>query len=271
MSSATVEIATDNTVSSPILELIAVEKTFREGGQAVTALSNLSFSVQQGEFVTLLGPSGSGKSTAFNLITGLIQPDHGEIRLNGQRINGQAGRVGYMPQRDLLLPWRTVLQNAVLGAEIAGLNRAESLRRAAELLPVFGLEGFGDVYPATLSGGMRQRAAFLRTVLTGPKVLLLDEPFGALDAFTRAELQQWLLKMWKQLGCTILFITHDVHESVLLSNRVLIFTPRPGHVRITFSIALPRPRHDADPAFMALQAQLLAQLGEIGRLSSERT
>lgn len=264
-SNVTVSQSAERTEASPILELVAVEKTFHERGQVVTALSDLSFSVQPGEFVTLLGPSGSGKSTAFNLITGLIQPDHGEIRLNGERINGQAGRVGYMPQRDLLLPWRTILQNAVLGAEVAGINRAQSLQRAAELLPTFGLAGFGDAYPATLSGGMRQRAAFLRTVLTGPKVLLLDEPFGALDAFTRAELQQWLLRMWTQLGCTILFITHDVHEAVLLSDRVLIFSPRPGHVRMTFSIPLPRPRHDADPAFIALQAQILAQLGEVGR------
>src|SRR5579859_1883642 len=244
----------------PTLTLHRISKTFDENGIRTLALEDVSFAVQPGEFVTMIGPSGSGKSTVFNLITGLLHPDHGEIALNGDVINGRTGLVGYMPQRDLLLPWRTVIDNVTLGPEIAHKPRKAALARAQEMLPVFGLEAFARAYPSTLSGGMRQRAALLRTFLAERDVMLLDEPFGALDALTRRELQGWLLDVWARFKPTILFITHDVREAILLGDRVLVFTSRPGRVRREMAIELPRPRDETSPAFVQAEAELLREL-----------
>lgn len=244
------------------LELVQVSKTFTESGKSLLAVEDLSFTANPGEFVTLIGPSGSGKSTVFNLITGLLTPDHGDILLDGSRINGRTGLVGYMPQRDLLLPWRTVLNNVILGPEIAGKSMKTARDHARDLLPLFGLEAFADVYPATLSGGMRQRAALLRTFLSERDVMLLDEPFGALDALTRRDLQNWLLHVWERFKTTILFITHDVREAVLLGDRVLVFTSRPGHLKMELPVNLPRPRDDSAEAFIRLQSNLLKSLEE---------
>ncbi len=226
----------------PCLEVQGVSKTFRDGGQVVRALERVSFAAYPGEFITIIGPSGSGKSTLFNIITGLTEPDEGEIVLECGVVRRRAGRVGYMPQRDLLLPWRTVLNNVILGPELDGRSRREARRRARELLPLFGLEGFENAFPETLSGGMRQRAALLRTFLTDRDVLLLDEPFGALDALTRRELQRWLLGVWERFRKTILFITHDVEEAVYLADRVLVFSGRPGRIVKELRVDLPRPR-----------------------------
>ncbi|MEP7286753.1 MAG: ABC transporter ATP-binding protein [Chloroflexota bacterium] len=242
------------------LVLQNISKTFYTRNLETLAVDNLSFTIGQGEFVTMIGPSGSGKSTVFNLITGLLKPDQGEILLDGDLINGRTGLVGYMPQRDLLLPWRTVLDNVLLGPEIARKPLAAPRARARELLPIFGLDTFADVYPATLSGGMRQRAALLRTFLAERNVLLLDEPFGALDALTRRDLQAWLLGIWAQFKPTILFITHDVHEAVLLGDRVLIFSARPGKIKQEISVELPRPRDESSEAFIRLQTTLLQAL-----------
>jgi ABC-type nitrate/sulfonate/bicarbonate transport system ATPase subunit len=228
---------------SPLcLEVRGVSKAFRDDGRTVQALDSISFAAHAGEFVTIIGPSGSGKSTLFNLITGLAQPDSGEIVLGSEPVSERAGRVGYMPQRDLLLPWRTVLNNVILGPELDGRSRREARTRARELLPLFGLEGFENAYPGMLSGGMRQRAALLRTFLTDRDVLLLDEPFGALDELTRRELQRWLLKIWQQFRKTILFITHDVEEAIFLADRVLVFSARPGRIVRDMTVDLPRPR-----------------------------
>ncbi len=242
------------------LELNRVSKTFHDNGRVTPALDQISFKIGRGEFVSVIGPSGSGKSTICNLITGLIRPDSGEIRLNGELINGAVGRVGYMPQRDLLLPWRTVLDNAILGPELNGKPRAEARRRARDLLPIFGLEAFAEAYPATLSGGMRQRAALLRTLLLDKDVMLLDEPFGALDALTRREMQRWLLDVWARFKPTILFITHDVREAVLLGDRVVALSVRPGRVTADTQIMLQRPRDDSAEAFIAQQATLIRAL-----------
>ncbi|MCS6870308.1 MAG: ABC transporter ATP-binding protein [Anaerolineae bacterium] len=241
------------------LSLQHISKTFN-GERPVQALADVSFSVAQGEFVSLIGQSGSGKSTLCNLIAGLLLPDSGEIRLNGVLINGQTGHVGYMPQRDLLMPWRTVLQNVTLGAEIRGLPLNQARERARSLLPLFGLEGFADAYPRQLSGGMRQRAALLRTFLMDRPLLLLDEPFGALDALTRREMQNWLLTVWLQLKPTVLFVTHDVREAALLSDRVLVLSARPGRLIADVPIHLPRPRRESDEAFIRLQTQLIESL-----------
>ncbi len=254
----------------PCLVVRGVSKTFRDGGRAVPALADINFSAQPGEFVTIIGPSGSGKSTLFNLITGLAEPDSGEILLDcaaGDLANGRprtrAGRVGYMPQRDLLLPWRTVLENVILGPELDGRSKRAARQQARDLLPLFGLEGFAEAFPDQLSGGMRQRAALLRTFLTGRDVLLLDEPFGALDALTRRELQRWLLQVWQHFNKTILFITHDVEEAVFLGDRVLVFSARPGRIAREVRVEVPRPRESLavlSAELRVLEADLFATL-----------
>lgn len=251
-------------MSTPKVELRHVSKTFHGNGQTVKALEDISLQVMPGEFVTIIGPSGSGKSTLFNLIVGLLEPDTGEICLDGEVCRRRAGRVGYMPQRDLLLPWRRVLDNVILPLEIGGVPRAEARAHARELLPLFGLEDFAEAYPNMLSGGMRQRAALLRTMLAERDILLLDEPFGALDALTRRELQDWLLGVWHRFGQTVIFVTHDVEEALYLGDRVIVLSPRPGRVIKILEVALPRPRRRGMigwPAFGQQETELLAALG----------
>jgi ABC-type nitrate/sulfonate/bicarbonate transport system ATPase subunit len=248
----------------PKLEVRHVGKTFHGDGRTVPALEDVSLRVMPGEFVTIIGPSGSGKSTLFNLIVGLLQPDTGEICIDGEICAERAGRVGYMPQRDLLLPWRSVLDNVIIPLELRAVPRAEARAQAREMLPLFGLEDFAGVYPGALSGGMRQRAALLRTILTGRDTLLLDEPFGALDALTRRELQDWLLEVWRQFGPTVVFITHDVEEALYLADRVIVLSERPGRVVRSLEVDLVRPRRRglvAEPGFGAQMAILLEALG----------
>lgn len=245
------------------LELRNVSKAFRDEGVMVHALENISFGAQTGEFVTILGPSGSGKSTLFNLIAGLLEPDAGEVVLDGNAAGPRLGRVGYMPQRDLLLPWRTVLNNVLLPLELRGVPPVEARERARALLPRFGLNEFAAAYPAALSGGLRQRAALLRTILSERDVLLLDEPFGALDALTRRELQDWLLELWAEYRQTVLFITHDVEEALYLGDRVIVLSARPGRVTATHVVQLPRPRQRVMitwPKFGQQEAELLRAL-----------
>lgn len=229
----------------------------------VAALTGVDLVAGEGEFVSLVGPSGCGKSTLFNCVAGLVRPSEGRILIDGREPERLLGMVGYMPQRDLLMPWRTVLDNTTLGLEMAGVRRREARRRAREALPRFGLEGFEDRWPASLSGGMRQRAALLRTFLAGREVMLLDEPFGALDALTRSGMQAWLLEVWEADRATILFVTHDVEEAVLLSDRVYVMSGRPGRMEMCVDIDLPRPRTlDATttPRFTQLKARILAPL-----------
>jgi ABC-type nitrate/sulfonate/bicarbonate transport system ATPase subunit len=247
------------------IEVAALDKSFRVNGRIVEALHEIDLQAPAGGFVTLIGPSGCGKSTLFNIICGLLEPDRGQVRLDGEAVALRAGRLAYMPQKDLLLPWRTVLENVILGPEIAGRPMAVARARARELLPLFGLEGFEASYPGVLSGGMKQRASFLRAVLQERPAILLDEPFGALDALTRANLQGWLLDIWTRFRRTILFITHDVEEAIFLSDRVYVLSPRPGHVRLALEIDLPRPRTRAlvtTAPFDSYKARLLAALGE---------
>jgi len=250
--------------AAPALEVRRVSKRFHANGLEVQALEDVSFAVAPQEFVTIVGPSGSGKSTLFNLIVGLLEPDEGEICLDGEHCSGRIGRVGYMPQRDLLLPWRSVLDNVIVPLELHGVSKGAAREQARELLPLFGLDGFAEAYPAALSGGMRQRAALLRAVLSQRSLLLLDEPFGALDALTRREMQDWLLSLWQRLRRTILFITHDVDEAVYLADRALVLSARPGRVLGDVPILLPRPRRQsmvALPEFGRLVAHLLTTLG----------
>jgi NitT/TauT family transport system ATP-binding protein len=226
------------------LRAAGLAKRFESRGGGVQALAGLDLEVADGEFVSVIGPSGCGKSTLFNLLAGLEEPSAGTVELDGVPCRGREllGRVGYMPQRDLLMPWRTILDNTILGLEVAGVGRAEARRRALELFGDFGLAGFERRRPDELSGGMRQRAALLRTYLAGREVILLDEPFRALDSLTRAGMQQWLVEVWEEHRKTILLITHDVDEALFLADRVYVLSPRPGQVVLALEVDRPRPR-----------------------------
>ncbi|MDQ6659717.1 MAG: ABC transporter ATP-binding protein, partial [Chloroflexota bacterium] len=202
----------------------------------------IDLTVNKGEFVTVIGPSGCGKSTLFNIVAGIDEPTSGEIALDGDPHAERAGKTGYMPQQPLLLPWRTVEENVILGLDVKHIPRKQSLQDAQELLKRFGLLDFAQNYPSTLSGGMRQRVALLRTVLFNSSFLLLDEPFGALDALTRLSLQMWLLDLWQSFHSSVLFITHDVREAILLSDRIYVLSARPARVVRVMEVDLPRPR-----------------------------
>ena len=250
---------------APKIELDGVGQDFTLHGHPLPVLRGVDLRVDEGEFVSIIGPSGCGKSTLLNLIAGLEEPSVGRILMDGLQVTRRLGTVGYMHQKDLLLPWRSVLDNALLGPELMGSPRSQAQSAAMELMGPFGLEGFEKSYPAQLSGGMRQRVAFLRTVLADRDVILLDEPFGALDALTRAGMQEWLLGLWESWSKTVVLVTHDVEEAVLLSDRVYVLTPRPGRVRVEFTVDLPRPRRYemvTEAAFVEIKARALAALRE---------
>jgi ABC-type nitrate/sulfonate/bicarbonate transport system ATPase subunit len=249
---------------TPLLAMRGIAKSFGPAGSGqVTALRGLDLDVAPGEFVTLVGPSGCGKSTLFNIVAGLEEPDDGGIlRFKGRGCHAAEllGHVAFMPQRDLLLPWRNVIDNAILAKEIEGTNRRQARAQALAMLPEFGLAGFAGQYPHELSGGMRQRVALMRTFLFERELMLLDEPFGALDALTRSMMQRWLLDVWERHRRTILFITHDVDEAIFLGDRVLVMTARPGQVKLSRRIDLPRPRGAelvTTPEFTALKREIL--------------
>jgi len=253
-----------------MLELVNVWKRFGEAPAQTVAVSNVNLRIAKGEFVTLVGPSGCGKSTLFNMIAGLLPPDDGALLLRGtsQRDGQMLGQVSFMPQRDLLFPWRTVLDNAILALEVEGVPRKVARERAALMLPEFGLKGFADHYPHQLSGGMRQRVALMRTFLFERDLLLLDEPFGALDALTRTRMQHWLLDIWARHWRTVLFITHDIDEAIVLGDRVLVMTARPGTIKSETVVDLPRPRDPSivtSPEFMSLKRRLLDEIEEESR------
>ncbi|WP_312470880.1 ABC transporter ATP-binding protein [Neobacillus sp.] len=208
-----------------------------EGNRPI--FQNLSMDVKAGEFVSVIGASGSGKSTLFKLITGLLEPDQGEIWINGENAGNRLGKVGYMPQKDLLLPWRTVLDNVLLPLEVSKENSQRRIPEIREWLDRFGLTEWESAYPDELSGGMRQRVAFLRTIMTGRGLLLLDEPFGALDSLTKRNMHNWLLGLWGELQKTVVFITHDLEEAILLSDRIYLL----GRETLQeINIKLSRPR-----------------------------
>ena len=240
-----------------------LRKTFYPKSGPVAALNGVDMVVRPGEFVTLIGPSGCGKSTLFNIVAGLEIFDSGEIQLDGASSGGRLGDIAYMFQKDLLFPWRTVLRNATLGLEMEGLSRQAARTRVEPYLERFGLADFGDAFPAQLSGGMRQRVAFLRTMVQERSIMLLDEPFGALDSYTRSNLQEWLMGVWEEIRTTVLFITHDVAEAVFLSDRVYVMTPRPGRIQATYDIELERPRDkglEITDEFLHVERSLKAEL-----------
>lgn len=226
-------------------------------------LDDVSLDVAAGEFVCILGASGCGKSTLFNAVSGLLRIDRGQISIDGVPAIGRPGRAGYMLQKDLLLASRTALDNIVLGAALTrGATRADK-QAAAALASRYGLGSYLDHYPHALSGGMRQRVALMRTIAADRALILLDEPFGALDSQTRFAMQQWLLQLWADFGRTILFVTHDIDEAIFLADRVVVMLPRPGRIGRILEIGLPRPRDIGcmmSPAFMTLKAEAMRLL-----------
>jgi len=224
------------------------------------AVEPLDLEIPTGRFVSLVGPSGCGKSTLFNVIAGLLQPTEGRVLIDGEDATGTIGRVGYMLQKDLLLPWRTVLDNVILGMEVQGKPMKAARERALPLLQKYGLAGFEHLYPNSLSGGMRQRAALLRTLLFDTDVILLDEPFGALDAQTKLHMQEWLMQLWSDFKKTVVFVTHDVEEAIYLSDEIHVMGTRPGRILETIPISIPRSRARTTaltPEFIAVKERCL--------------
>lgn len=247
----------------PAVQLSRISRRYDTDNGSVLAVEDVDLHADAGEWVTLIGPSGCGKSTLFNLVAGLDQPSSGEIRIGGSVLDDRLGASAYLPQRDALLPWRRVVDNVTLPLELAGRPRREARRVAEPLLERFGLFAFAGSWPWQLSGGMRQRVAVLRTIVTRPGLLLLDEPFGALDGITRTDLQQWLGGVLADDGATVLLVTHDVTEAVFLSDRVIVMSPRPGRVVTEVAVDLPRPRRVEDqetPAFVELEGRLRHEL-----------
>ena len=235
----------------------------RSGAAAAPVLDGVSLSASAGEFVALLGPSGCGKSTVLRVLAGLLVPDEGSAAVGGRSVVGRPGACTMQPQRDTLLPWKRCLDNAVLGATVAGMHRDDARRAAGELWERFGLAGYEHAWPAQLSGGMRQRLALLRAFLVPRDVLLLDEPLGALDAITRRDLQVWLEQVWEADQRSVLLVTHDVDEAILLADRVVVLSDRPATVVAEVSVPLARPRSAdlvGDPDFAQLRSTVLRAL-----------
>ena len=242
------------------LRIIDITKAFPSDQEQIDVLDCINLSVSSGEFVSILGPSGCGKSTIFNLIVGLIQPDSGAILLGDVPIHGVTGNFAYMQQNDLLLPWRTVIQNVVVGAEIQSRQKANLTAKATKLLEWVGLKGFEKSYPSQLSGGMRQRVALIRTLLLEKEILLLDEPFGSLDAITRSSMHQLLFEIFQEWKKTVLLITHDIEEALLFSDRVYVLSDRPATVKDEVYVGLERPRSVTNLEFISYKQRLLDTL-----------
>ncbi len=220
----------------PKLLVKEVSKSYISDGNCLPVIKGITMHVDRGEFVSLLGPSGSGKSTLFKIVAGLTMADEGNVFLSGQLLKEGPTRVGYMAQKDLLLPWRTLIQNAALPLLAQKVSKKDAYEKVRELLPVFGLEEFENLYPHQLSGGMRQRTALLRTVLIESDLMLLDEPFGALDALTREKLQEWLVGVLNLFNKSVLFITHSIEEAIYLSDRIYLISHRPGELILELKI-----------------------------------
>jgi len=254
--------------NTPKLILRNVARTFGD----VTALSPTDLEIGVGEFVSVVGPSGCGKSTMFNIIAGVLNPSAGQVLIDGGDVTGRSGHVGYMLQKDLLLPWRTVLDNIVLGAVLKGGASRKQKEEGVTLARRYGLGDFINHYPAALSGGMRQRVALMRTLAMHHDVMLLDEPFGALDSQTRLSMQQWLLSVWERERRTIVFVTHDIDEAIFLADRVVVMTPRPGRIHEIINVPIERPRPVSSliqPEFIALKQRILATIYQNADTSDE--
>jgi len=239
-----------------------VSKTYL-GQTEVRALDGISLTINEGEFVALLGPSGCGKSTLLNLLAGFEKTTEGTLLFDGETVTRPGPDRGVVFQEAALFPWLNVWQNVVFGPQVQGVARSEYESRARKLLKLVGLEAFAEALPVQLSGGMRQRVGIARVLAMSPRALLMDEPFGALDAQTRLSMQQLLLDVWQSLGTTVLFVTHDIDEAILLSDRICVMSARPGRIIRTIPIALARPRSIASlvsPEFMAYKARIMSDI-----------
>jgi putative hydroxymethylpyrimidine transport system ATP-binding protein len=256
-------VAVADPASPAKLELLQLHKSYRGDQGPLSVLAGIDLMAHDGEFVSVIGPSGCGKSTLLEVIAGLQPPDQGEVLVDG--VPSAGAKCAYMPQKDLLFPWRRVIDNVTLGLEVGGVKRAEARELVAPLLDAFGLAGFEGSYPFQLSGGMRQRAALLRTVVQQRSLLLLDEPLGALDSLTRTDMQVWMESVWERYRWTVLMVTHDIREAVYLSDTVYVLSGRPARVIARAEVGLPRPRSVgmiAAPEVAEIEGRLLANLRE---------
>jgi ABC-type nitrate/sulfonate/bicarbonate transport system ATPase subunit len=247
------------------IQAVKVRKTFLQSdGQTVVALNNVNVEIKAGEFVSLIGPSGCGKSTFLRLLAGLTRPDEGEFTLDGLPITQPSCERGLVFQDPTLFPWHTVYENVAFGLKVRKIY-GEQKAEVMNFIRLVGLNGFERAYPHQLSGGMAQRAALARALVNNPKVLLLDEPFGALDAFTRMNMQDELIKIWQQRGTTMVMVTHDVDEAIYLSDRILVMTSRPAKIERIIAVEIGRPRARDQPDFLNLRAKILNILDFAGK------
>jgi len=250
----------------PIINIKNLTKSFFDilTNDYTVILNDIDFYINEGEIVSLIGPSGCGKSTLLNIISGLEDPDRGEIIITNIDVDNRLGELSYMQQKDLLLPWKTVLGNSILGLEILNKDKSLSEQKALALMDTFGLKGYENYFPNQISGGMRQRASFLRTILTDKKILLLDEPFSSLDSITRLQMQQWLLELWRKFNKTILLVTHDIDEAIFLSDRIYVMKSHLSTSINVIKVDLRRPRNREvvlEQSFLNIKKQILPMLG----------
>ena len=263
------------TAGPPAIELRDVTKRFRTpSGDIYTALRDLNLTVGAGEFVSVVGPTGCGKSTTLALISGLTPASSGEVLVQGKPVNGIGDNLGYVFQGDVLFPWKSVLGNVASGLRFRGMNKKEANDRAREWIAKVGLSGFEDHYPHQLSGGMRKRTALAQSLITSPELILMDEPFSALDVQTRALMEDELLDLWSATSASVVFVTHDLEEAIALSDRVCVITAGPGTVKGIYEIDLPRPRHVSEirfePRFVELYRDIWENLRDEVLVSYER-
>jgi len=255
------------------IEVTDLGIVFGRAGRQVEAVRRFTLMTTPGEFVALLGPSGCGKTTVLNAVAGFVPPTLGHVAIDGQRVTEPGADRGMVFQQHSLFPWKTVLANVEFGLKMRGIGSIERTSQARRYLNLVGLAGFERAYPGELSGGMQQRVGIARVLVNRPRVMLMDEPFGALDAQTRLAMQELLLGVWREVRTTVLFVTHDIDEAIFLADRVAVMTARPGRIRDLIPVKLPRPRPAevlATPEFMALKARVLAQVREeSGRAWSE--
>jgi NitT/TauT family transport system ATP-binding protein len=257
------------------IQLRGVTKRFlTPSGGVYTALRDLNLTVEPGEFCAVVGPTGCGKSTTLGLISGLEPPSEGEVDVFGQPVKGIAGGIGYMFQTDAVFPWKSVLENVAAGPRYGGMSHREARAKARDWIARVGLAGFEDRYPYQLSGGMRKRVALAQSLINGPRILLMDEPFSALDVQTRSLMETELLSLWSATSASVVFVTHDLEEAISLSDRVFVITAGPGTVKSTYKVDLPRPRNVAeirfDPRFIEIYEEIWQDLKDEVLVSYER-
>jgi NitT/TauT family transport system ATP-binding protein len=260
---------------APVIELRGVTKRFlTPSGGVYTALRDLDMAIEPGEFCAVVGPTGSGKSTTLALISGLEPPSEGEVEVLGKAVSGIPDGIGYVFQSDAVFPWKTVLENVAAGPRYQGSSNRDAREKAREWIARVGLSGFEDRYPYQLSGGMRKRVALAQSLINGPRILLMDEPFSALDVQTRSLMENELLGLWSASSASVVFVTHDLEEAISLSDRVFVITAAPGTVKSTYKVNLPRPRNVSEirflPGFTEIYEEIWADLRDEVLVSYER-